>query len=99
MVVADLAQTRECLRAILADSSDAGVPLPNVKRLFRSRFQLELSETALGHCRISDLLQDVRFQDICTLQPRGNTYVVVQSRCLMSEASTIPSSTEEAAAE
>jgi len=61
------------------------VPLPNVKRLFRSRFQLDLSETALGHSRISDLLQDTRFQDICTLQSRGNTYVVVQSQGLASE--------------
>merc|ERR1719188_2350452 len=79
MAVADFTQARECLRAILADSSDAGVPLPNVKRLFRSRFQLELSETAFGHCRISDLLQDARFQDICNLQLRGHTYVVVPS--------------------
>jgi len=85
MAVADLAQARECLRAILAGSGEAGVPLPNVKRLFRSRFQLELSETALGHCRISDLLQDERFLDICTLQPRGNTYVVVLSQGSVSE--------------
>eukprot|EP00443_Scrippsiella_acuminata_P004079 CAMPEP_0115248604 /NCGR_PEP_ID=MMETSP0270-20121206/42154_1 /TAXON_ID=71861 /ORGANISM="Scrippsiella trochoidea, Strain CCMP3099" /LENGTH=297 /DNA_ID=CAMNT_0002663907 /DNA_START=5 /DNA_END=895 /DNA_ORIENTATION=+ len=79
MSVADLSQARECLRSILASSPEAGVvPLPNVKRLFRSRFQLELSETALGHCRISDLLQDARFHDICALQLRGNSYVVVQ---------------------
>mmetsp|Transcript_81602 Transcript_81602/g.205327 ORF Transcript_81602/g.205327 Transcript_81602/m.205327 type:complete len:600 (+) Transcript_81602:72-1871(+) len=78
MAVADLAQAKECLQAILESSSDGEVPLPNVKRLFRSRFQLELSETALGHCRISDLLQDQVFDEICSLRLRGSTYVVVQ---------------------
>jgi len=100
MVVADLTQARECLREILATSSEVGVvPLPNVKRLFRSRFQLELSETALGHCRISDLLQDTLFQDICTLQLRGNSYVVVQSGHPVSEASDASASSDEVACE
>jgi len=94
--VADLPQARECLRAILASSSEVGVPLPNVKRLFRSRFQLDLSETALGHSRISELLQDVRFQDICTMQLRGNTYVVVPSQgAAAGEASAVAKSSHE----
>jgi len=97
MAVADIVQARECLRAILAGSSEAGVPLPNVKRLFRSQFQLELSETALGHCRISDLLQDVRFQDICTLQLRGSTYVVVQCQDSASEVNADLASVDQVA--
>jgi len=86
--VADLGQARECLRAILAATGgnvEGVVPLPNVKRLFRSQFQLELSETALGHCRVSDLLQDERFHDICTLRQQGKSYVVVRQ-----EAASVP---------
>lgn len=80
--IADLTQARECLREMLANprtGKSGCLPLSNVKRLFRSRFQLELSETALGHSRICDLLQDQRFQDICYLTVQGSTYTVVQA--------------------
>jgi hypothetical protein len=53
------------------------MPLSNVKRLFRSRFHMELSETALGYSKLSELLKDPRLQDICTVQLRGQGYVVV----------------------
>lgn len=50
------------LAEILSDAATAGRPgvitLSNVKRLFRSRFGLELSETALGYSRLHDLLQE-----------------------------------------
>merc|ERR1719210_2372464 len=54
------------------------VTLSNVKRLFRSRFQLELSETVLGHSRLFDLLHDVRFRDVCTVQAHGNGQLLVK---------------------
>jgi hypothetical protein len=54
------------------------VPLSNVKRLFRSRFQTELSETMLGHSKLSELLQDDRFGDICMVQLQGHGYIVMQ---------------------
>lgn len=54
------------------------ITLSNVKRLFRSRFNLELSETALGHSRLNELLQDPRFSDICSLEMQGKSQVVIQ---------------------
>jgi len=70
---------RDCLRQILASAAVSGrdhVPLSNIKRLFRSRFTLELSETAFGHARLSDLLQTAAFHDICTVQLLDRGYVV-----------------------
>jgi len=77
--VASLDRARECLRQILqrAPNEPQEVPLPNIKRLFRSRFQVELSETMLGHPRLCDLLQDGRFSDICELRLQANGYVVL----------------------
>lgn len=66
---------RACLRDILQTEA-SNVPLSNVKRLFRSRFQLELSETALGHSKLSELLQDARLADLCCLRLQGSGYVV-----------------------
>mmetsp|Transcript_11539 Transcript_11539/g.26804 ORF Transcript_11539/g.26804 Transcript_11539/m.26804 type:complete len:812 (+) Transcript_11539:92-2527(+) len=73
---------RVCLQEILSSASTNGapgaVPLSNMKRLFRSRYRLELSETALGHSKLSELLQDYRLKDICTVQLHGHGYMVVQ---------------------
>jgi len=63
------------------DRGQTVVPLSNVKRLFRSRFNLELSETMLGHLKLSDLLQDPKFADICTVQLEGNGYNVIKPSC------------------
>lgn len=52
------------------------IPLSNLKRLFRHRFRKELSETALGHSKLSDLLQDPRVHDLVSLQLQGHSYVV-----------------------
>jgi hypothetical protein len=73
--IADLATARMYLERIL-EESDKPVPLPNIKRLFLSRFKLQLTETAFGHSKISDLLQDERFSDICTLEWKGNGFSV-----------------------
>lgn len=88
LALADLATARICLREILEmvaldpydDQSFTSVPLSNVKRLFRSRYKLELSETALGHSKLSELLQDERFSDICTVELHGNGYIVIQTK-------------------
>jgi len=74
-------EARECLRQVLDSecNPDLGVvTLSNVKRLFRTRFQLELSETALGHSRLFDLLHDVRFRDVCTVQAHRNGQLLVK---------------------
>jgi len=67
------------LREILdtAAQGHGSIPLSNVKRLFRSRFHLELSETALGHAKLSELLQDDRLSEVCAVRLQGHGYVVV----------------------
>lgn len=68
------------VRELLARSTTArksgAIPLSNIKRLFRSQFKLELSETLLGHAKLSELLHDARFADICTVFLDGCGYMV-----------------------
>mmetsp|Transcript_29796 Transcript_29796/g.57624 ORF Transcript_29796/g.57624 Transcript_29796/m.57624 type:complete len:499 (+) Transcript_29796:119-1615(+) len=80
--VADWETARLKLREILDSAALRGsdqVPLSNIKRLFRSLYKMELSETALGYSKLTELLQDPRFNDICSveLQDRGYTVVPV----------------------
>eukprot|EP00928_Gymnodinium_smaydae_P083640 TRINITY_DN66887_c0_g1_i1.p1 TRINITY_DN66887_c0_g1~~TRINITY_DN66887_c0_g1_i1.p1 ORF type:complete len:654 (-),score=113.11 TRINITY_DN66887_c0_g1_i1:95-2056(-) len=77
---------RESLRTILVgaaaakDGSGPGVvQLSTVKHMFRVNFELELSETMLGYSKLSDLLQDGRFRDVCSVRLDGNGYTVVQN--------------------
>lgn len=72
---------RSCLIKILETARGPRpgmVPLSNVKRLFRSRFRIDLSETALGQSKLCDLLQDPRFQDICEVRLESNGYTVIK---------------------
>eukprot|EP00929_Paragymnodinium_shiwhaense_P120189 TRINITY_DN92096_c0_g1_i1.p1 TRINITY_DN92096_c0_g1~~TRINITY_DN92096_c0_g1_i1.p1 ORF type:complete len:753 (+),score=144.60 TRINITY_DN92096_c0_g1_i1:68-2260(+) len=76
---------RRCILELLNESSqdraDGGpglLPLSNVKRVFRARFRLELSETVLGHAKLSELLQDERLKDMCTVRLDKQGYSVVQ---------------------
>eukprot|EP00408_Alexandrium_pacificum_P036469 CAMPEP_0171273410 /NCGR_PEP_ID=MMETSP0790-20130122/62272_1 /TAXON_ID=2925 /ORGANISM="Alexandrium catenella, Strain OF101" /LENGTH=595 /DNA_ID=CAMNT_0011742401 /DNA_START=18 /DNA_END=1807 /DNA_ORIENTATION=- len=66
---------RACLQEILCALAPGvnSIPLSNVKRLFRSRFHTELSETALGHAKLSELLQDPRLRDVCSVRLQGAT--------------------------
>lgn len=78
--VAEWDQARTCMREILETAKSRGleqVPLSNVKRLFRSQYSMELSETVLGHAKLSELLQDPKFHDICTVQLLDRGYVVL----------------------
>merc|ERR1719502_442676 len=77
---ADWAAVRSCLVEImnLARHSEHGCePLANIKRLFRSRYHLELSETLLGYTKLSEVLQDPQVSDLCTLQMRNSGCSVV----------------------
>jgi len=78
--VASWDDARACLLELLDVETSGMVTISNVKRLFRSRFQLELSETVLGHTRLFDLLSDPRFQDVCVVQAQKNGQVVVKRR-------------------
>jgi len=79
--VATWEEARQRLRELLDSESSpelGTLTLSNVKRLFRTRFELELSETALGYTRLFDLLQDVRFRDVCTVQAHRNGQLLVK---------------------
>lgn len=85
---------RDCLREILANAAMDGstepssVPLSNVKRLLRSKYKVELSETSLGYSKLSELLTDQRFGDICEVQLQHQGYIVVQAQPRQVEAET-----------
>lgn len=69
-----------CLQQIMEEAGCRGsfsVPISNIKRIFRSRFHMELSETALGHSKLSELLQDDRLCDVCTVRLLEQGYFVV----------------------
>lgn len=84
MELADWTTAKRCLEQILETAATPQglgvVPLSNVKRLFRSRFSIELSETMLGHSKLSELLQDPRFDDVCRVKLEGHGYIVVQHK-------------------
>merc|ERR1712159_617932 len=70
---------RTCLREILGSATRKGkasVPLSTLKRLYRSRFHTELSETALGYTKLTELLQDPRIADLCTVRLLEQGYVL-----------------------
>jgi len=73
---------RSCLQDLLAaascDGRPASVALSRVKGLFQMSCGVELSETKLGYTKLSDLFQDERFFDICSVQLEESGYVVVQ---------------------
>lgn len=81
--LANWESVRACLESIFfALSRDTGpehvmIALSAIKRIFRTRFRLELSETSLGHSKLSELLQDPRLADLCSVKLEGHGYVVV----------------------
>lgn len=86
-----------CLEELLKDmaAGEQSIPLSNVKRLFRAQFHTELSETALGYAKLSELLQDPRMHDLCDVKLQGHGYVIVptkrsQLRNKISLASSLP---------
>mmetsp|Transcript_19549 Transcript_19549/g.56916 ORF Transcript_19549/g.56916 Transcript_19549/m.56916 type:complete len:527 (+) Transcript_19549:89-1669(+) len=42
------------------------IPLSNIKHVLRTQCQVELSETALGYSKLSELFADVRLAGVCT---------------------------------
>jgi hypothetical protein len=81
---ATLQEAKACLRTILAEARSnqrqgpGQIALSNVKRMFRTQFELELSETTLGHSKLTELLQDNRFSDTCYVQLGRTGYTVVE---------------------
>lgn len=82
--IAKWAMVRKCLAEVLAELPGMAMkqrrrhlPLSTLKRLFRSRYQLELSETALGYTKLSALLQDPQINDVCSVMLTEQGYVVL----------------------
>jgi hypothetical protein len=76
--------TMDMIRALLQElfqklPQTGSIPLSNIKRLVRSRFHVDLSETALGYAKLSELLQDPSLRDICAVRLQGHGYVVCPS--------------------
>jgi len=71
------------LKEVLAEDEAPGVPcavpLAKMKRLFQVRFQQELSETALGYAKVSEVLHDERIANVCRVELRANGYVVIRA--------------------
>jgi hypothetical protein len=65
---------RACLQEMLVREGESGLPLSNIKRIMRTRFKVDLSETALGHATMSDLFKDVRLQEMCQVRLLENGY-------------------------
>jgi len=64
---------------LVRDVRTGGEPiaLSSIKRLFQTRFRLELSETALGYAKVSELLQDARMSDFARVELRAHGYVLL----------------------
>jgi hypothetical protein len=93
--LASAVEARNCMIDVLESAVRKGrkqVPISTLKRLFRSRFHKELSETALGYTKLSDLLQDEAFQDLCNvcLQERGYVVVPKATFCAATARLTAP---------
>mmetsp|Transcript_94554 Transcript_94554/g.237228 ORF Transcript_94554/g.237228 Transcript_94554/m.237228 type:complete len:601 (-) Transcript_94554:174-1976(-) len=87
---------RHCLQELLGEMNRESQPIPlsNMKRLFRSRFHVDLSETALGYAKVSELLQDSRISDLCEVKLQGHGYIMMPAkaklkRSLISLADTL----------
>eukprot|EP00428_Durinskia_dybowskii_P012866 CAMPEP_0170228746 /NCGR_PEP_ID=MMETSP0116_2-20130129/14093_1 /TAXON_ID=400756 /ORGANISM="Durinskia baltica, Strain CSIRO CS-38" /LENGTH=442 /DNA_ID=CAMNT_0010479489 /DNA_START=77 /DNA_END=1402 /DNA_ORIENTATION=- len=79
---ATLQEARRGLLELFDSAEPSGrhrrINLSNVKRLFRSRFGLSLSETALGHSSLHELLEGSQFADLCYLELHGKSQYVIQ---------------------
>jgi hypothetical protein len=67
---------QKVMRRQLMNSPSHPIPLSRVKQLFETESGLKLSETALGHAKLSDLLNDPRLADILTVQLQSRVYMV-----------------------
>jgi len=85
------------IREILLCAVRSGTPslaLADMKRIYRRFYNVELSETALGHAKLSELLTDERFKDICEVRMLGRSYAVLPSRELVAQSRRLSDSHE-----
>mmetsp|Transcript_23299 Transcript_23299/g.51453 ORF Transcript_23299/g.51453 Transcript_23299/m.51453 type:complete len:430 (-) Transcript_23299:93-1382(-) len=75
-------QVREILVTALREGAQY-VPLSNIKRICRTVYHVDLSETALGHAKLSELLADSRFQEVCQVGMKARGYILFPSEQLL----------------
>jgi hypothetical protein len=63
-------------QALAGGGGQAGLYLASFKEHFKISCRAELSETALGHAKVSELLQDPRVSDLCSVRLHRNGYAV-----------------------
>jgi len=70
---------RRCVETLVEEVRAGGEPvaLSSIKRTFPTSFGVELSETALGHAKVSELLQDLRVSGFCCVELRAHGYVLL----------------------
>lgn len=68
------------LHELLVEAAPAGIALASLKTVFSSRFGLQISETALGYAKLSELLGDARLSDVCMVELRDHGYCVLTRR-------------------
>lgn len=68
---------KSMIEALQGEDGPTTLPLSNIKRMFRTRFNTNLCETALGHSKVSELLQDRRLDGICTVKLLEQGYFIV----------------------
>jgi len=87
VAVATWESVRSCLQTLFEGLKTPGhfLPLSNIKRLFRAQFHIELSETALGYAKLSELLQDPRLQNLCEVKLQGHGYVIIPKNMPVNE--------------
>jgi len=79
IAIATWESLRSCLQEMISQSPVPWMPIPlaNIKRLIRTEFRIALCETALGHAKLSELLQDERLQDICSVRLTDQGYALI----------------------
>jgi len=75
--VASMREAQDGMLQILQDASGR-IPLSKVKRFFRTKFELELSETSLGQAKLSELLNSDHFKGVCAVELQETGYVVIE---------------------
>merc|ERR1711871_1594043 len=73
---------RQRLRILLEGASAhqqkfGGFPMSGLKHNYKACFDLNLSETALGHTKLSTLLSDPRLEGVCRLERMGSEGILI----------------------
>lgn len=75
------ANAKSMLTELLMDERwPQGIPVSALKARFRQQFGCDFNETALGHTKLSSLLQDPRLATVCQLERCGSERLLRRAR-------------------